>query len=389
VHVVLGRFAGAALIAAVCVLLACNSPNPQLESDVAALPQGATAEGNAPPPPLANTDPWPRQIQTGTATLLVYSPQVESWTGNLLTYRAAVSVTTPGNELASFGVIWGQARTEVDRETRMVTLQDQKLTRSNFPTLPDNGASYLAELGPQLPLATKTIALARIEASLAASGAAKPTGVAVKNPVPKIIVSYAPSFLVPIDGAPVVRKIPEQPFERVINTRALIARESGGSSWYLHLYDGWLAAPAITGPWSLASTLPLGLDELSKILAANGQADLLTGGNAQPPPSLASGAPALFVSQVPAELIVFQGQPELAPISGTSLLWCTNTTSDVIVDESNGSYYLLISGRWYTGRALTGPWAFVPSTNLPVDFVSIPPTSPRIIPAACSAGASC
>ena len=382
----MGRFAYASVAVALCLLSSCSSPNPQLESEVAALPDGASSTGNGPPPPLATADPWPRQIQTGTVTLRVYSPQVESWTGNLLTYRSAVSVTTPGSSRETFGVIWGQARTEVDRETRMVTLEDQKLTRSNFPTLPDNGASYLAEIGAQLPATTKTVALAHIEASLAASSAGAPTGVPVKNPVPKIIVSYAPSFLVPVDGAPAVRKIPEQPFERVINTRALIVRQTGTATWYMHLYDGWISAPAIAGPWGLAGTLPFGLDALSQTLAANRQTDLLTGSNAQPPPSLGNGIPAVFVSQVPAELIVFKGQPELQPITGTSLLWCVNTTSDVIVEEATGSYYLLISGRWYTGKALTGPWTYAPSSNLPTDFLTIPPSSPAGVVLAAVAG---
>ena len=75
-------------------------------------------------------------------------------------------------------MIWGNARTEVNRETRMVTLRDLKLVRSNFPALDDNGASYLAQLGQQLPAASKTIALDRIEASLAASGAAQIDGAA-------------------------------------------------------------------------------------------------------------------------------------------------------------------------------------------------------------------
>ena len=96
--------------------------------------------------------------------------------------------------------------------------------------------------------------------------------------------------------------------------------------------------------------------------------------------------PTVYVSQVPAELIVFQGQPELQPITGTSLLWCTNTTSDVIVDEANGTYYVLISGRWYKSGALTGPWTYVPSANLPVDFLSIPPSSPAGVVLAAVAG---
>jgi hypothetical protein len=171
-----------------------------------------------------------------------------------------------------------------------------------------------------------------------------------------------------------VRAVPDQPFERVLNTRALIIRQKGSATWYLHLYDGWLAASAIAGPWSVASTLPFGLDALSQTLAANGPTDLLTGNHAQPPPSLGNGVPTVYVSQVPSELIVFQGQPQLTPITGTSLLWCNNTTSDVIVDESNGSYYLLISGRWYKSGALTGPWSYVPSR-------ACPSTSSRFRPA--------
>jgi len=55
---------------------------------------------------------------------------------------------------------------------RRVTLEDLRLTRSNFPTLPDNGAASLSELQQQCQGAAQTIALDRLEASLAASGIA-------------------------------------------------------------------------------------------------------------------------------------------------------------------------------------------------------------------------
>src|SRR5262249_15383518 len=89
---------------------------------------------------------------------------------------------------------------------------------------------------------TQTIALDRLEASLAASSAGKPGGVPVKNAPPQILVSYSPAVLVPIDGKPVLRAVPDTKFERVINTRALILREKKGSTYYLHIYDGWLSA---------------------------------------------------------------------------------------------------------------------------------------------------
>ena len=49
---------------------------------------------------------------------------------------------------------------------RRVTLEDLRLTRSNFPTLPDNGAAYLSEQ-QQCQGAAQTIALDRLEAGVA------------------------------------------------------------------------------------------------------------------------------------------------------------------------------------------------------------------------------
>ena len=105
--------------------------------------------------------------------------------------------------------------------------------------------------------------------------------------------------------------------------------------------------------------------------------DLLDGGpQANPKPSLKTGVPTIYVSQVPAELIVFKGQPNFIPITGTGLLWAENTTADVLVNTANNDYYTLLSGRWYRAAALSGPWAYVPSTALPADFSRIPKSAP-------------
>jgi hypothetical protein len=104
--------------------------------------------------------------------------------------------------------------------------------------------------------------------------------------------------------------------------------------------------------------------------------DLLDGGpKADPKPSLANGVPAIYTTQVPAELIVFNGQPDFVPIVGTQLLWASNTTSDVLINTSNNGYYALLAGRWFTSASLSGPWTFVPSNALPADFARIPPHS--------------
>src|SRR5262249_8174756 len=89
--------------------------------------------------------------------------------------------------------------------------------------------------------------------------------------------------------------------------------------------------------------------------------------------SLATTVPAVYVAEGPAEIIVFQGQPEFEPIANTQLLWVTNASGDVIMDTADNRYYVLISGRWFTSTTLNGPWTYVPSNALPADFRKIPP----------------
>ena len=133
----------------------------------------ALAQGAGEATPVA--DVWPREFKLTNATLLVYQPQINSWQGNLLDFRAAVGVKPTGSDQEIFGVIWGTARTQVDRVARMVLLEDLILTKSNFPTLPDNGAAYLRALQTQLAATAKRIiALDRLEATLAASDPGKP-----------------------------------------------------------------------------------------------------------------------------------------------------------------------------------------------------------------------
>jgi hypothetical protein len=341
-----------------------------LPGSAPATADGAVADA-AGQPPLA--DPWPRKVALAGTTALVYLPQVDGWQGNMLDFRAAVSLPGSGTEQQTFGVIWGSARTAIDRTTRSVTVEDLKLTRARFPTLADNGLDYLNQLRGALPAAMGSMSLDLLQGQLAAAQTVKPKSVAVSNEPPRVIVSQSPAILVPIDGSPVIRLVAGSRFERVINTQALIVRPRQGSTWYLHVYDGWLAASALDGPWLPAGEAPPGLADLARQLAGKGLVDLLDGGpKASPKPSLANGVPTIHVSQTPAELIVFKGQPNFVPITGTGLLWADNTTADVLVNTANDDYYTLLSGRWYRAQSLNGPWTFVAANSLPADFARIP-----------------
>ena len=79
---------------------------------------------------------WPRQFSSGGAALTVYQPQLDSWDGRRLQAHAAVSVRPQGATDSTFGVIWIAARTDVDKESRQVELQNVEISRASFPSAP-------------------------------------------------------------------------------------------------------------------------------------------------------------------------------------------------------------------------------------------------------------
>jgi hypothetical protein len=359
-------------ITALTVLLASLLAMPP---DVAA--QSATAvPAKATTVPPGSVDPWPRDVSLNNAAVLMYSPQVMKWEGNQITFRSAIAIKPSGAKDEAFGVLFATARTDVDRVERTVVFEDLKITKSDFPTLPDNGAAYVSELQTRVADGVRTISLDRLESSLAISGVKMPA-VPVRNVAPQVIVSYSPAILVPIDGAPVLKPAPSSSrFQRVINTRALILQGGFGQQFYIHVYDGWLSSSSINGPWTQSQMQPLGMDDVAKQIAKSGVVDMLDGGpGVNPKPSLSNGVPTIYTPQSPTELITFTGQPDFVPIVSTPLLWASNTTSDVFVDTTNSAYYILLAGRWFTSTGLTGPWTFVASDALPSGFAQIPKTS--------------
>jgi len=311
---------------------------------------------------------WPRHVQLPDAALLVYPPQVVRWDGSAIAFRSAVAWRkTVGNE--TFGTLEATATAHVDRIARSVAFADIKVTKATLP-----GASDTSALTAALPAVYASVSLDRLQMSLAAVDD-KPQTVVVANPVPRVIVGSAPAILVPIDGAPVWKPVQGSAgFSRVVNTRALILRSSAAPQVFLRVYDGWLMSSSLSGPWQQPFLPPAGMDAVAKKIAAARAVDLLDGGGkANPKPSLAQGMPAIYTSETPAELIVFNGAPAFAPIVGTSLSWASNTTSDLLRDGS--TYYVLLAGRWFRSASLDGPWTYVAGDSLPPDFARIPATS--------------
>ena len=280
-----------------------------------ALPLAAGAQGTTASQSPIPADPWPRVIDLANGQVLVYQPQINSWTGNQLDFRAALALKPEGAKEEIFGVVFASARTQVDKIARTVVYENMKISKLDFPTLPDHGAAYSTELKADFIKTIGSISLDRMEAALAAAGI-KATPIEVNNTPPQVIVSYTPAILVPIDGAPVIKPTSDSRFQRVVNTRALILQGGLEQNFFIHVYDGWLSSSSISGPWALSSFQPLGMDSLAQQIAKSGGVDMLDGGpKANPKPSLANGVPTIYTTQVPTELIVFNGQPDFVPVN--------------------------------------------------------------------------
>ncbi len=340
----------------------------------AAKPAGAASSA-----PTAPGDPWPRVVTSNGATISIFQPQVDSWAGNQLKAYAAVRVKTATKQDTDYGVIWFSARTEVDKVNRMVTLDSFVLTKQSFPTLANNGSAYASAFIENLPW-SKTIPLDLLESSLAVTNAADTQKkYELMNDPPRILYSITPAVLALIDGAPVLRPSADN-LQKVINTRALILFDPSKNMYYMALMDGWVEAPTVDGPWNPAKHAPTKtLDKIRQAAEADNQNQPL--GN--PQQSLEDAykdgeAPGIYVSTAPAELLVVEGEPQFASLPGTTLSYVSNTGCDIFQNSVNNTYYVLLSGRWFSTLSLqNGPWTYVSGASLPVDFRKIPVYSPK------------
>ena len=322
---------------------------------------------------------WPRTFTSGTDTFVIYQPQVDKWDGNRIDLYSAVEFKAGKDSPAKYGVVWFQARTEVDKLDRLVTLDQAQVTKVKFPVAPDKEPELTALLDKKLPGVTRTISLDRLEAALEANG--EPIkGVEVKNDPPKVIFAANPSLLVLIDGIPQLREIQDTKLERVINTRAIILFENDKKNYYLRVQDWWLQSKDLEGPWSYAKKLPDDMKKAEEYVITQAAGQTPQNDQAAKQPSLKEAGkkaeiPVVYVVFGPAELIETKGEPVYTPIPGTGLEYAENTNGNLF--RLGSEYYVLISGRWFKGASLEGPWTFVSGSDMPADFAKIPQDSPK------------
>ena len=339
----------------------------------------ASAPANAVATAPAPAASWPITFTSGDTTGMVFEPQCDSWDGHDLSARSAVSMQAAGQALPSYGVVSFSAITLVDKSAGSAQLANLKVNSADFPSARNKTQDYVALLDQQFPQHAPALPLDRLETSMTfATTPAKPQ--TLNSTPPKVIVATRPAMLVYVDGPPAWRAVAGTDLQRAINTRVLLLKDAAGEH-YLHLYDGYVEAPTLSGPWKAASQPPAGAEVAEKAAIDSGQVDLMRGQTdattGKMPTLSASTPPDVFVETRPAELITFNGQPAYASIPGTALLYAENTSGNVFKCLTDQQTYLLISGRWYRAPSLDGPWQFVPANQLPGEFANITDSARR------------
>src|SRR5436190_10512591 len=325
-------------------------------------------EGAATTGPDQSGDPgWPRAKTSNGNRLIVYQPQVDNWKSfKELSWRMAVSLTPKGGKEV-VGVVEMKGNTEVDNVNKVVVITNPEITSTYFPSLDQATKEKTEQLFKSFVPPTVSISLHRLIASVPVQQA--PPGVQLNNDPPKIFVGYRPSILLSVDGEPVLSEVPNTNLKFVLNTQWPLFFD-GNSTYYLAVGQQWLTASSLDAQWSPTKKLP---PDMSKV-AQDKQWIALK--KVIPPPAKSGGVtPAVFYSDKPAEVILFDGQTVYAQIPDTQLTYATNTDSVVFVFTPTQQFYYLTAGRWFSASDLQGPWTYA-TPDLPADFATIPLSSP-------------
>jgi hypothetical protein len=315
---------------------------------------------------------WPRGYSLPSeAQVVLYQPQVASWEDQKhLVALAAVSYVAKGEKKPALGTLKIEADTSVSLEQRLVKFSTFKLSEVNFQTISkDQTAEIATEIEKSVPNDDRVIALDRVLAQVDKSQIIPRNVEGLKSDPPTIFLTRTPAILLSFDGDPIWSPIKDNELKFAVNTNWDVFQHQPTGLYYLRNDTSWLRATDLKGPWSYTAKLP---DSFIKLPDDDNWKDV----KANLPGKPVNKAPAVYLSTTPAELILIDGEPKYVPVPGTSLLWISNTESDLFRMGKEGPIYYLVSGRWFRAPNLNGNWTFA-TTTLPEDFKRISLEHPR------------
>ena len=202
---------------------------------------------------------------------------------------------------------------------------------------------------------------------------AQPSG-----PIPTIFYSTLPSEVILFDGQPSYTPIPGTNLQYANNTDSPVFLYTPSNQYYYLAAGRWFTSGSLEGNnWTFAS-LNLPPDFAQIPLSSPASAILAS------VPGTNEAKDAVLIAQIPTVMqinpqsaaaqakVTYDGNPQFAPIQGTSLQYATNTVDKVI--QVGDVYYLCLQGVWFMSATPSGPWTTAGS--IPQAIYTIPPSSP-------------
>ncbi|MES1220679.1 MAG: hypothetical protein ABUT20_34585, partial [Bacteroidota bacterium] len=329
---------------------------------------------------------WPKSITGNNGELIkIYQPQVESYTGNTVKSRSAISVIQEGKTDPVFGAFWWDAN--VADNGNSVSVQSIQVSNIKFPDGVDDATTsdIKAKLESDVPRMNINLSKDELQNSLNNTQQQARLSNSFNNAPPKVIYTTKPSMLVLIDGEPKFQNNSTYGVDAVVNSPYTIVKNNDGR-FYLYGGKQWYSASSVTGPYNVVNDVPENLQQIENAVKSSQNSGNSSAGNngnnsntddAASANSNSNVIPEIIVSTQPAELIQSDGEANFTPIENTSLLYVKNSSNDIFMDVDSQQYFVLLSGRWYKAPSLKSQWQFIQADKLPSDFAKIPAGSPK------------
>lgn len=316
---------------------------------------------------------WPKTATTAEGAIIkLYQWQPESFENNTLKAHAAISVLENGKSEPVFGVAWLKATTS--SEAQQVLVKSIYITNLKFPGITDDDKleSIANTVEDKIPAWDIAFSQSELQTALDLSKQQNNLAGQINNTPPKVIYANVPSILVVMDGAPKLQHNDQWGVDAVVNTPFVIVKNND-NRYYLYGGKHWYTATAATGSYKMVTNVPSNLEKIESAIKDAEKKDDAD----QAKETDANTIYNIIVSTEPAELIQSKGEANFAPVESTGLLYVANSENDIFMDINSQEYYVLLSGRWYHSKTLSGQWQYVASDKLPADFAKIPKGSPK------------
>ena len=311
---------------------------------------------------------WPKEIVKDKSTVTLYQPQYDGFKNNILEGRMALSIKIKDKE-PMFGALWFKARLQTDLEERTAVIENLGIERVYFPGIEDSAKieRFSKLLVEEIESWNVVMSLDRLMASLSEVEDLYSLSENLNNNPPDIYFRTSPSALVTIDGEPKLKAVEGAGFEYVVNTPFFIVKDSKGK-YYIKGGKFWYVSNHVSSGYEHTEKVPADIEKFEKDNLQDTKPDSIS--------MTITEAPDLIVVTKPSELISTDGEPDYATIEGTSLLFVSNSSEDIVMDINSQKHFVLIAGRWYASKSLAdGDWKFVEPKDLPKDFAKIPEDS--------------